>query len=56
MIVAGAGTALLAFWMAGVAGWLGTGLDANWTLFVVGCALVALSGGRAVLPVLPRGE
>ncbi|HEY7399250.1 MAG TPA: hypothetical protein VH538_13165 [Gaiellaceae bacterium] len=50
LLVAGAGTVLLALWLTGVAGWLGTGPDANWTLFVVGCGLVVLSGARAVLP------
>lgn len=51
--IAGAGTVLLALWLIGVAGWLGTGPDANWTLFVVGCGLVVVSGARAVLP---RGQ
>jgi hypothetical protein len=48
LLISGAGTVVLAVWLAGVAGWLGTDPTENWTLFVSGALLVAASG--AVLP------
>lgn len=48
LLISGAGTVVLAVWLAGVAGWLGTDPTENWTLFVGGTLLVAASG--AVLP------
>jgi len=46
------GALLLLLWVIGVAGWLGTGLAANWAFFLVGIALVAL--GRAAEPFVRR--
>ena len=48
LLISGAGTAVLALWLAGVAGWLGTDPTENWTLFGGGVLLVVASG--AVLP------
>ena len=42
--VTAAGTVVLAFWLAGVAGWLGTSPTQNWTLFAGGILLVLASG------------
>ena len=41
-------TIVLALWVAGVAGWLGTSPAANWVLFLVGVALAAV--GPALRP------
>ena len=50
LALSSAGTVVLAFWLAGVAGWLGTSPTGNWTLFAGGILLVVASGARAVLP------
>ncbi|HUK97469.1 MAG TPA: hypothetical protein VLV46_07415 [Gaiellaceae bacterium] len=50
LLLSAAGTLVLAGWLAGVAGWLGTSPAENWTLFVGGSLLVAASGAVAVLP------
>jgi hypothetical protein len=48
LLIAAAGTVVLAAWLAGVAGRLGTSPTENWTLFAGGILLVVASG--AVLP------
>jgi len=50
LLLSAAGTLVLAGWLAGVAGWLGTSPAENWTLFVGGSVLVAASGAVAVFP------
>jgi hypothetical protein len=50
LLLSAAGTLVLAGWLAGVAGWLGTSPTDNWTMFVGGSLLVAASGVVAVLP------
>jgi len=48
LLISAVGTVVLAAWLAGVAGWLGTSPTENWTLFAGGILLVVGSG--AVLP------
>jgi hypothetical protein len=48
MVIGSFGTAALALWFVGVAGWLGTSATENWVLFALGILLVLGSG--AVLP------
>ena len=48
LVIGSLGTAALALWFVGVAGWLGTGPAENWVLFALGALLVLASG--AVLP------
>jgi hypothetical protein len=47
-VIASLGTAALALWFIGVAGWLGTSATENWVLFALGALLVVASA--AVLP------